>query len=446
MRARDRGRCDRLERRERQAVQRSTRPAAGGRSRDRPPASWPSPRSSRPSRRRRASATPAAPARAAAPSSRVPSSSGNGNRGYAERRVYPGETAGAAAAARSAAEPRARRRLRWWTIPLAVAAVLLAAVLVWGILGYRAFASGVAVSNKKVDAHTRAVLSPAAGSILTNPTTILVLGVDQRAGEPARSDTIMLMRFNPKTHSIAQLSIPRDMLVSIPGNGQSKINAAYAWGGAALSVRTVRQFTGIPVNHVMIVNMRGFPAMIDAVGGVDVYVPKTISSWYTGGRTLTFKRGWNHMDGVRAEQYVRMRKVDSDFFRMARQQQVVQALQKKVAARGNIPRLPWTGKEMVRRIGTDLSARQLIELAYLKWRTSAEPQLQARDAGHVDLHRRRRLRRVRQDGEPAHDQALPQQVGRPRGCAPVASPRAFASAPSALRRRSGWRRGARTVQ
>jgi LCP family protein required for cell wall assembly len=179
----------------------------------------------------------------------------------------------------------------------------------------------------------------------------------------------MLMRFNPKTHSIAQLSIPRDMLVSIPGNGQSKINAAYAWGGAALSVRTVRQFTGIPINHVMIVNMRGFPAMIDAVGGVDVYVPKTISSWYIGGRTVTFKRGWNHMDGARAEQYVRMRKVDSDFFRMARQQQVVQALQKKVATRGNLLRLPWIGKNMVRRIGTELSARQLIELAFLKWRT-----------------------------------------------------------------------------
>ncbi len=292
---------------------------------------------------------------------------GNGNGGYAEPRVYSGEAA--SAAAHSAAEPRARRRVRWWTIPLAVVVVILVAALVYGIVGYRAFASGVAVSNKKVDAHTRAVLSPAAGSILTHPTTILVLGVDQRGGEPARSDTIMLMRFNPKTHSIAQLSIPRDMLVSIPGNGQSKINAAYAWGGAALSVRTVRQFTGIPVNHVMIVSMRGFPAMIDAVGGVDVYVPRTISSWYTGGRTLTFKRGWNHMDGVRAEQYVRVRKVDSDFFRMARQQQVVQALQKKVAARGNLPRLPWIGKDMVRRIGTDLSARQLIELAYLKWRT-----------------------------------------------------------------------------
>ena len=293
---------------------------------------------------------------------------GNGNGGYAERSVYAGEAAGAAAAARSAAEPRARRR-RWWVIPLAVAAVLLAAVLVWGVVGYRAFASGVAVSNKRIDERTRAGLAPGAGSILTHPTTILVLGVDQRASEPARSDTIMLMRVDPKTHSVTQLSIPRDMLVSIPGNGQSKINAAYAWGGAALSVRTVREFTGIPVNHVMIVNMRGFPAMIDAVGGVDVYVPKTISSWYTGGRTVTFKRGWNHMDGVRAEQYVRMRKADSDFFRMARQQQVVQALQKKVAARGSLLHLPWTGKKIIKRIATDLSARQLIELAYLKWRT-----------------------------------------------------------------------------
>jgi len=293
---------------------------------------------------------------------------GNGGGAYAERRVYPGEAAGASTAARSTAAPRARRR-RWWVIPAAVGGVLLAAFLVWGILGYRAFASGVAVSNKKVDERARAALSPAAGSILTHPTTILVLGVDQRSGEPARSDTIMLMRFNPKTHSISQLSIPRDMLVNIPGNGQSKINAAYAWGGAALSVRTVRQFTGIPINHVMILNMRGFPAMIDAVGGVDVYVPKTISSWYTGGTTVTFKRGWNHMDGVRAEKYVRMRKVDNDFFRMARQQQVVQALQKKVMARGSLPRLPWTGKKIVKRIGTDLSAPQLIELAYLKWRT-----------------------------------------------------------------------------
>jgi len=254
-------------------------------------------------------------------------------------------------------------------IPAVVGGVVLAAVLVWGILGYRAFASGVAVSNKKVDERTRAALSPSAGSILTHPTTILVLGVDQRGGEPARSDTIMLMRFNPKTHSISQLSIPRDMLVSIPGNGQSKINAAYAWGGAALSVRTVRQFTGIPINHVMILNMRGFPAMIDAVGGVDVYVPKTISSWYTGGTTVTFKRGWNHMDGKRAEKYVRMRKVDNDFFRMARQQQVVQALQKKVMARGNLPHLPWMGGKLIRRTGTDLSTGQLMELAYLKWRT-----------------------------------------------------------------------------
>jgi len=148
---------------------------------------------------------------------------------------------------------------------------------------------------------TLAALTPGAGSILTHPTTILVLGTDRRAGEPARSDTIMLMRVDPKTHSISQLSIPRDMLVSIPGNGQSKINAAMAWGGTALTVRTVRQFTGIPVNHVVILDMRGFPHMIDAVGGVDVYVPRTISSVYLGGRTVTFKRGWNHMDGARAE-------------------------------------------------------------------------------------------------------------------------------------------------
>jgi LCP family protein required for cell wall assembly len=286
-----------------------------------------------------------------------------------ERPLYRAGATGAAPDARGASRPRARR-LHWWTIPLIVLVALLAGVAVYAIVGYRAFASGVAVANRHLDKSALAALTPDSGSILSHPTTILVLGVDRRTGEPARSDTIMLMRVDPRTHRIAQLSIPRDMLVDIPGNGQSKINAAYAWGGPALAVKTVRQFTGVPVNHIVILNMKKFPRLIDAVGGVDVYVPKTISSWYPGGRTVTFKRGINHMDGARAEEYVRMRKVDSDFFRMARQQQVVQALQKKITARSGLLRLPWTGDKLMRAVATDLSARQLIELAYLRWRTS----------------------------------------------------------------------------
>jgi len=286
------------------------------------------------------------------------------------RTVY--QAAGAGGAALRAAQPRARRRFfHWWLVPLVVVLALVAAVGVWAFLGYSTFSAAVAKSNARIGKHTRAQLTPDGGSLLNHATTILLLGVDKRPGEPARSDSISLMRINPRTHTVSQLSIPRDMRVAIPGHGTSKINAAFAWGGPPLAVQTVREFTGVPINHVMSVSMGGFPRLIDSVGGIDVNVPQTITSWYTGNRTVTFHKGVNHMDGARALVYSRIRKSDSDFFRMARQQQVLQALEKKIAARGNLPHLPWTGADLMKAVATDLDARQLIELAYLKWRTPA---------------------------------------------------------------------------
>ena len=82
-----------------------------------------------------------------------------------------------------------------------------------------------------------------------------------------RSDSIQLMRVGGG-HS-AKLSIPRDMVVDIPGFGQNKINAAYALGGSALAVKTVKQFLGIDVDHVILVNFDKFPDLVDAMGGVD---------------------------------------------------------------------------------------------------------------------------------------------------------------------------------
>jgi len=161
------------------------------------------------------------------------------------------------------------------------------------------------------------------------------------------------------------------MRVAIPGNGYSKINAAFAWGGPPLALQTVRGFTGIPINHIVIVTMSKFPRVVNSVGGIDVYVPKTISSWYSGNRTVTFHKGWNHMNGTRALEYSRFREVDSDFFRMARQQQVLQAFEKKLTARGNLLRLPQIGATIMDAVATDLNTHQLLELAYLKWRTPA---------------------------------------------------------------------------
>jgi LCP family protein required for cell wall assembly len=173
---------------------------------------------------------------------------------------------------------------------------------------------------------------------------------------------------------VSQLSIPRDTLVTVPGRGQMKINAAYFWGGPALAVKVVSSFTGVPVNHVMLVNFHGFPALINSVGGVVIDVPADLTSWYSGNTTVHFKKGPQLMNGKRALIYSRVRHSDNDFMRMGRQQQVVQALEKKIARRGNLFHLPAIGARFMTDVGTDLSTNQIIELAYLDWRAKSDHQ------------------------------------------------------------------------
>ena len=342
------------------------------------------------------------------PPSRVPSSqraaNGDGAGSRAERDARPARsagtarssgTAGSAGSAGATGQPASiyrsdrraaargqqgelaastgRRRFRWWYL-LAIPLALLVALGVWGVLGYRTFDKAVAKSNHRVSKTTRAALVDPQGGVLSSPTTLLVLGSDMRGHEPARSDSILLMRFNPKTHTVSQLSIPRDTLVDVPGRGQMKINEAYFWGGLPLAVKVISSFTGVPINHVMLVNFHGFPALIDSVGGVVINVPSDLTSWYSGNTTVHFKKGSQLMNGKRALIYSRVRHSDSDFMSMGRQQQVVQALEAKIARPGNLFRLPAIGAKFMKGVATDLSTNQIIALAYLDWRAKGARQ------------------------------------------------------------------------
>jgi LCP family protein required for cell wall assembly len=269
-------------------------------------------------------------------------------------------------------EPASRRRIRWRYVVLGVLAVIAIALAVggiWAYRGYSEFDAAVKRSNRHIDRATRRTLTPDTGWVARNPTTILVLGTDARGGEPSRSDTILLMRFDPRDHTITQLSIPRDTLAPVEGHGETKINEAYFWGGAPLAIRTVERYTGVEVNHVMIVRFRGFRRLIDSLGGITVKVPETVTSEYIGGRVVTFKKGKQNMDGEEALVYSRIRKSDDDFHRMARQQQVVQALQSEVAQPRNLLDLPTVGSDFMRGVHTDLTTNELLALGYLKWRT-----------------------------------------------------------------------------
>ena len=118
-----------------------------------------------------------------------------------------------------------------------------------------------AASRRRTSSSTRAptrALAPQDGIMLSNPSNILVLGADDgsktRQGSVARSDSIMIVRTDPDEHRIALLSIPRDLRVEIPGHGEDKINAAFAYGGPTLAIKTVQSVTGLPINHVVVVD------------------------------------------------------------------------------------------------------------------------------------------------------------------------------------------------
>jgi polyisoprenyl-teichoic acid--peptidoglycan teichoic acid transferase len=298
---------------------------------------------------------------------------------------------------------RPRRRRRWLRIGAVLVLVVLLAVIVWSLLGYLAFRSGVEEANDRLDSRAYAALAPQNGLLLSNPTTILVLGTDQgptREG-PFRSDAMMIVRTDPDEHRIALLSIPRDLRVDIPGHGPEKINAAHAFGGPTLAIRTVQSLTGerLPINHVIVVDFSMFRDVIDALGGITVNVPKRIQSnkfecpFSTRARCdrwggWRFSKGEQEMDGRRALVYARVREnqldpADNDITRGTRQQAVLQAVADEITSFGTFVRMPFVGDDLVKPLATDLSANELIQLGWVKYRTPSSGLLRCRLGGTI---------------------------------------------------------------
>jgi LCP family protein required for cell wall assembly len=286
---------------------------------------------------------------------------------------------------------RPRRRWSWRRRILLGVLVLLVLVVLWTVLGYLAVRGGVSEANKRLQQTSpsaRAALTTQHGMMLSNASDILLLGTDHsslaaRSGD-RHSDSIMLLRLDPSRHRLVYLSIPRDLAVDIPGYGQQKINASMQIGGPPLAIKTVAQFTGLPVNHVVVVDFGSFVSLIDKVGGIDIDVKEEILSnrfdcpYPTAARCLQwqgwrFHKGLQHMDGHRALIYSRIREnrlnpADSDISRGAHQQEVMQALLSKLAGAGTFFRLPFVGGDLLKPITTDLSTSQFLQLAWIKFR------------------------------------------------------------------------------
>jgi LCP family protein required for cell wall assembly len=144
-----------------------------------------------------------------------------------------------------------------------------------------------------------------------DPFSVLLLGVDTGAlgrTEQGRSDTMMVATVNPSTNESVLVSLPRDTYAEIVGhNTQDKINHAYAFGGAAMSMDTVEKLLDIPINHYITINMEGIESLVDAVGGIEVNNPFEFT--YEG---TTFPKGKQKLDGELALKYSRMRYDDPE--------------------------------------------------------------------------------------------------------------------------------------
>jgi LCP family protein required for cell wall assembly len=277
------------------------------------------------------------------------------------RREPPPREPGAAPPAPAPFEPW-YRRISWRRVLVGT----IVFIVFWLLLSFVLFMISAKVQSDKVSDSTRSALDKG-GSLLSSPNNILLLGSDRRPGEVrGRADTIMLMRYGGG--KAARLSIPRDTLVNIPNFGPSKVNAAYAIGGPALLIETLKQYLGIEINHVVEIDFKGFPKFVDALGGVNMTFGHCIVSRFEG-RTVRFRKGKHHLDGQQALDVVRIRKnkcapEESDLTRARRQQQFLEAVKGRLYSPFTFPRLPWVGWRAPRAIRSDMGGTSLLELYF----------------------------------------------------------------------------------
>jgi LCP family protein required for cell wall assembly len=219
--------------------------------------------------------------------------------------------------------------------------------------------------------------------VANEPAIALVIGYDHRMGvesnRPSLSDTLMLIRADPRTKAISLLSFPRDLDVPIycsengPAVGTDRINSAYSRCGSKGTLLTVEKLTDLPVNYLITVNFHGFKEVVDKLGGVwlDIdrrYYNKNTGAYYNNYANIDLQPGYQKLDGQQALDFVRYRHTDSDLYRVARQQEFVRSFREQVNANFSPFSVPSLVNAITRNIevaegGRKLSGKQVYDYA-----------------------------------------------------------------------------------
>ncbi|MNW53807.1 Transcriptional regulator LytR [compost metagenome] len=195
------------------------------------------------------------------------------------------------------------------------------------------------------------------------PFSILLLGVDQRANEPARSDTMIYAVVRPEDSKVLLVSIPRDTYTEIIGRDEEdKINHAYAFGGEKMAKDTVENFLSSPVDYYAAINFEGLKQVVDALGGVELPITKDIVNKQKDHEKFTIKAGKPLYDGQEALNFVRYRE-DSDFNRTKRHQIFLNAIVNRMLKLDQVTKIPELMDMMGENFKTDMMPSFIIDLS-----------------------------------------------------------------------------------
>lgn len=266
---------------------------------------------------------------------------------------------------------RARRKICWSRVFI----VLFVLLAMMAACAGAAFYAYLNLFDNSTASRAAVATSGGAGKIpadaFSKRINILLLGIDDGdsdvpGGGPTRSDTVIVASINPEDGTVNLLSIPRDTRVAIPGRkGYDKITHAHAYGGAALAVRTVEDFLQIPIQYYVEMDWQGFIQVVDILGGVDLYVEQDMNyeDPYAD-LSIHLRRGYQHLNGQEAGQYVRYRHDElGDIGRVQRQQKFLKALDEQMFSLGTIWKLPALTSTLKQYVATDMSTITMLKVA-----------------------------------------------------------------------------------
>lgn len=266
---------------------------------------------------------------------------------------------------------RVRKKRKKHTARKAVLMTLVAILCVAGLAGgaaalyYNSVNQALSFESQEEADSLKAVLEPVVAETKENPYYMLVLGSDAReTDETSRSDVMILTRIDPRNGAITMVSIPRDTMIDLKGHGRQKINAAYAFGGAAGAVEAVSAFAGVPITHYAEIHFQELETLVDMLGGVWVNVPVSNDETGQSNTGTRLQAGEQLLNGKQALSFARERYGYSrgDFQRADNQRILAEAIIKKVLDVSPLD-LPGTIQKLAECVSTDYGLNDIIELA-----------------------------------------------------------------------------------